>query len=490
MAIVMITVLLTSCEEDLVKPLSEIQQNNFDSAYIGSGNLTTEAKENTRKTILELTEALKVIVSNQDVINEIYEAVQGNYYSDNYIGLNDMLNYENSVAYENSNVAPEFIGTFKKMLLEELEENINKYPNLNYFINRSENANSFKTGSGFDFYNMADVTMYIPYLTTDNDVVIDPNSDPTFVPGVIDADSGLGYKMVKEIHDISHENTIEEILVWKEVIVNDTYASENLTIILEPNVLSSIVSNENVKDQDTGTTIYFGDESDLVEGGGLIREVKWGNCILKKQYDKLISFTGNGGGSEIQLSRKDSKGNLEINEDGNVENSQWTTVHSVYFKRKDIRKEKTKWISVNFDTNWEGNNSETYEQTICVWEADTEGNVTASVNLKLKDKDLIDFSFEIGNRSKDEIIHLDVWDVNWFFNTVFLDQGCGFGKGTGAFDREWPIRGCGSNFEYTMLYRWINITPSAGIPEYTPNNCGGERCPKGSVCIHGNCVYP
>lgn len=97
----------------------------------------------------------------------------------------------------------------------------------------------------------------------------------------------------------------------------------------------------------------------------------------------------------------------------------------------------------------------TLEQVMCVWEEDTEGNIDASGSLSVWDQSLIDFSFSIPNRSKDQLIHFDTWDVNWFFNTVFLDHGCGFKNGEGAFNRPWPIRECGTDFVYTMVYRWV-----------------------------------
>ena len=464
---------LFSCNNEFVSNENEKLQSLDKSIYTKSNKFELNSKERMRNAILELIELQKNINNNLDARKELSLLLKNKYYVDHYVGLIDILYpNESKSLYEKSNIPKNLIGKYSEAFFNEINKERESYSNLKYIVNKKKNLISTNKNSDFDlnYYDIATIQFYAPYIEDMNDIEFDDESNATYVPGVIDSDFGLGYK------NINNE--------WSEITIDDNYANNNRTIIIEPatfnpcGAVQPVMSIEPVEENNqnsncytyTGTTsttnpnynpnpqyppTYYPDCDRLSNqsSNGWIREVKWGHGKLKHQYDKLISFTGNGGGSELMLCRKGSKDYLVIDSTGNFNNSQWDVLKEVYFSRKEIRKKTAKWLAINWDTNWECNTG-LYEQVMCVWEADTEGNVTASGSVKWKKDDLLNFNYNIGNRSKDQLINHDKWDVNWFFATAFNDQGCGMAQGLGIYsDRMWPWRECGANFQYTMVYK-------------------------------------
>lgn len=171
-----------------------------------------------------------------------------------------------------------------------------------------------------------------------------------------------------------------------------------------------------------------------------IQMVMLGSVICKQQYDNLISFTGNGGGSELRFIRADAY--LAQNANGQITSPQ--NVIAVNCSRKDIRKKR--WISVNaiWDSNWETDNP---EQVFAIYEEDNEGSRTlsGSIQAKLKMLTIEPINYEITVKTKDDIIRQLGWKRNSFFafNKGGLNNGCGLLNGFTVYD-------CSSAVTYTM----------------------------------------
>jgi hypothetical protein len=168
-----------------------------------------------------------------------------------------------------------------------------------------------------------------------------------------------------------------------------------------------------------------------------------GSVRCTRQYDHLISFTGNGGGSELRFIRADSY--LEQNSNGQITSPQ--NVVSVNCSRKDIRKER--WLEVNaiWDSNWEPDNP---EQVFAIYEEDNEGSrkLSGSIEARLKIFTIEPISYEFTVQTKDDIIRQLGWKRNSFFafNQGGLNNGCGLMNGFTVYD-------CRSAVSYTMPVR-------------------------------------
>lgn len=453
---------LGSCNND---DRSEFKTTDFQEEYTYTNTLVTESRQNLRKSILEITELIKGLSNDKLILKEIYLSVQNNVYFENEISLNDLLNYEQSEAYRSAKIPSNIQGHFRDAILGEIKNNPSKYPNLNYFINKNKGKFSKQNEGGF--FENADITFYAPYLTNDLDEEIDPYVGTTYAPAVIDSDEGLAYKynsMTKK---------------FEEVIIDDDYANQNFTLIIQPNIITSMNHGPHLltpADGETGggetsggsggtysnsNNSYNGDCT-LLEprtNNGYIRQVFIGHARInnKKQYDKLISFTGNGGGSEIRIGRLDSRKHIEVDSTGNIAANSWDNIVAINFSRKDIRKKRTKWVGSLWHNNWQCK-GDIHEVLFGVYEEDTEGDVNFSGGLKWKNQDLVSLSYNIQNRSKDQIIRQFTREKTEFFSTNLLDQGGGKLNGLYSFsDRSWGVYDFGTDFSYTMPHRWVYI---------------------------------
>lgn len=176
----------------------------------------------------------------------------------------------------------------------------------------------------------------------------------------------------------------------------------------------------------------------------------WIRCT--KQYDRLVSLTGNGGGSEIKVVRAD--GYLKLSE-----NQQVTSPEGVIsigsegsIKRRDIR--KGNWVRVYaiWDWNWEADNK---EQVLGIFEEDTQGEkkIEGSLTTKLTKPDnttteIKPIGYSITVKTQDEIIRN--WNISReaFFRDGKNDQQHGFYDG-------WPIYDGGSPVSFTLPFEVI-----------------------------------
>lgn len=448
--LLMITILF-SCNDDM----DSINEQTFKNPYEKSGKLEIESKEIVRNAVLELVDLQKEIHKNQAAFMEIYHLTDNTFYVDNYCSLSDLLNPSNAEVYKRSKVPMRFIGEYKKAFDAELQSNLNQYPNLNFITNSVKIRGKNAEFNIEDFYANADLTFYIPYKSNDNEVIIDPYNGTTYVPGVIDAIEGLGYK---------YNSDTEE---FDEVMTNDDYANAKMSVIIEPNDYRNLLMHEEDINSGGGSGYYnpqpneyTGDCDKLPANvGEYLRQVWVGYAKInnKKQYDRFISFTGNGGGSEIRIGRLDSRDQISIDSIGNISANQWDNIVSIDFSRKDIRKKRKKWVGSIWHENWECNDG-VHEVLLGIYEEDTEGDVIFDQTINWEGEEIFSVDATIQNRSKDEIIRKIIREEDEFFITNLLDQGCGAEQGEYSFsDRQWSWYDCGTDFKYTMPHRWVPI---------------------------------
>jgi hypothetical protein len=220
--------------------------------------------------------------------------------------------------------------------------------------------------------------------------------------------------------------------------VNDGYAELNPTHIVALGATVRNTNNAEVLKTELVTRAYNG----------------WSR--LSRQMDKLISFTGNGGGSEIKICRVN--GYLRMTDDqvtdfaGDV-----TTVH---FTRADIRKKRFKRIYSVWDPNW---NYQDIEQVYTVYEDDTHGSKTVSgsltttLNLPGKlGKVEGDIGFKIGVVTQDEIITQRKLDRKSYLRDGLNNQGWGYYPDANDYlpgNADWPLLDGGAIWTYSMPFR-------------------------------------
>lgn len=481
--IVFILLLFTvyNCSNDTINKDESVLSNNNPN-YLASGELEIESKEIIRNGVLEMTELTKIIKTNYPLAyQELFELLKSRFYVEPYVGLHELIDPNSAIIYLETEINSSIVGSFKQAFEIEVNEKSGRFPNLEYISLRRPNLNNQMRSTSnpedfdLDFYDAATIAFYAPYIEDLNDIEFDIEDNLTVVPGVIDADTGLGYKQ------LSNDS-------WVNITVNDDYAENNFTLIVEPNnfdscgnstFLSAQISDEFpdalqnyqpcfVADGGIGgnggtttqSNTYNGECSKLVGfGNEYVRQVFVGHSVLKKQYDKLISFTGNGGGSEIIIARVGSREYLEYTNDGNdVVVNNFSDQLQKYYSRKDIRKKRSKWIGALWDPNWECSEP-IHEQLFVVYEDDNTSPIDLDFSgIEWGDETYgaVDLEYEV--RTKDEIIRIIERESTEFFLTNLLDQGCDCKDGLNSFsDRCWAWYDCGTNFKYTMPHRWVQI---------------------------------
>ena len=413
------------------------------------------SREIMKKAILELTEIQQRVTENDyDSFMEIYYLSKNDYYKDNYVFLSDLLNPNNSDIYQKCKIPKEYVGKYKQEFYQVF--NKKEYPNLSDVINR--NTKNLKNINSNNFYDLAKISFYIPYLLNDNNTELQV-SNITYVSGIKDADEAKGVKFVGG--------------KWETVLADDDYSSENLTTIIEPNTQLSLrmmmgggLDGGSGGGSGSGTpppNSYTGDCDNLIgTNATYIRQVFIGHARLNHQYDHYISFTGNGGGSEIRIGRVSAEDHIPIdtNTSGtHVNVNDFDNYFERYFSRRDIRKGNTVWIGSLWDRNWKCNDVAS-ENLIAIWESDnTESEVTFNnLNLTVWDQQIISVDGSISVKTNDDIIKKQTIGVDEFFATNLYDQGCGCHNGNYSYsDRCWAWYDCGTNFKFTMPHRWYYI---------------------------------
>ena len=270
--------------------------------------------------------------------------------------------------------------------------------NYNHLSSVSVNSNNVGTNDSYP------VSIYFPYHDNflDNNFNLSPKVT-SIVTATADADEGVG--------QIPVYDNLGTFIRYDYVIVNDDYAELNPTHIIGVN---------GVEPYDYALNMPIISRPHQQSG---INRVYIGEGICKEQYDRLISFTGNGGGSEIKYCHL--TGYLQpIN--GHVTSFQ--DIVSADFSRGQIRrKEWAREMSV-WDDNWEVNDK---EQVLAIYEDDISTTRTFNGSLKTTlDKLGVpvegSIGFTVTVQSQDEIIRQLKISRESFFAGAFRNQGQDF----------------------------------------------------------------
>lgn len=226
-------------------------------------------------------------------------------------------------------------------------------------------------------------------------------------------------------------------ICYIDVLVNDKYAELFPTHIV---TVGATVRNDaqTILKTDLVTRAYHG----------------WSR--LTQQMDKLISFTGNGGGSEIKVCR--INGFLKMADEQITDFA--GDVITLQYTRADIRKKRWKRVFGVWDPNW---NYQDIEQVYAVYEDDNMGSrtITGSLNTTVNLPGKIgkvegELGFKINLMSQDEVITQRKLDRKSFLRDGMNDQGYGFIVDANDFltaGKDWPVIDGGAIWSYTFPYR-------------------------------------
>lgn len=471
-SILVILFALLSCQEDALENeniySTDNQFSDFSKSsdpYLKSGRLGSDSEDIMRNAILEFSDMLKELRVHDDAYKELFYLFQNTHYVDHYVGLEDLLNHETALIYEQVDTNLFTKGSFKTFFNNEMDRTPNLYVNLNHVLkNRMELADETDDDQKLSlFYEIARITLYAPNLiNSETDGTFNDTDLFTIVPGVVDGDEGLGYQFNDDLN------------TWGDITANENTADNNFTIIIEPNFFCNqspvpmlaetytegpcamwagglVDPNIPTGNQYTGNCVD-------IEDGDYIRQVWIGHITVFKQYDNWISFTGNGGGSELQFTRTDSREHVEdLPNDSNVDVFEFDERVEVYVTRYAINKKRERWYSIFWDFNWECA-TPTHEQLLLIYEKDNTSPIDFDFSgIEWQGETYGSVSLEAEVRTKNEIIRTWNRDGAEFFATNMLnDNGCSCVNGKNSFsDRCWPRYDCGANVRYTMPHRWV-----------------------------------
>jgi hypothetical protein len=277
---------------------------------------------------------LSIAEKQPEALTEAILASQSPFYQDKMVFINDLLQpdaelYSYAPFVENF---PEYLGSFRTVF----------------------NTYAEKHGvSSFD----DNLTFYFPYI--ENHDFFSAQNELTVVIAQADTDAATGYRF--------REGKGEE--VW----VDDDYAAENLTLVVGVNALRErAMTYKELEEQQARA-----EEAGRPRNGRMqsdIMKTYCGKGRLKKHLDAFVSFTGNGGGSELYIARVNGYLKSSNQQITNVEGDKTR----ISFSRRDINKKKKRRLRVLWDSNWE---EDDLEQIYAVWEDDTKGSKTFSGNL-------------------------------------------------------------------------------------------------------------
>lgn len=254
--------------------------------------------------------------------------------------------------------------------------------------------------------NSYDVSIYFPYSSEFDISASGDSYGPvsSLVAASAEADEALGYQPYYS----------GGVLVnYQPVVVNDDYVFSHPTHIVGVN----------------GIEPYETQDADLhpptVTTPANVNRVYVGDAICKVQYDRLISFTGNGGGSEIAYCRV--SGYLKL---VGHQITEFEDKTSVKFERGTIRKKQWLRVYAVWDADWVVDNK---EQVFAIYEDDNNSEITftgsLSTRVKIADGTTVDGSidYQIKRSSQDEIIkQLKISRVSYFAGAL-RNQGWGYG---------------------------------------------------------------
>ena len=443
------TLFFASCQKEL-----KLQKNQQDAIFA-----STPKEKETVEVLKEVSTILKEVYQSPNAYYEVNAAIYSDYHADERVLLKDLLFPEKSPLYksEKFKASKAIPGEFKKTFYEVLAKS--NYPYLKKAMRISTTQNNLRsiapvpTDTAMEiFSNSNGVSIYFPYSENFGSLFTPAyfdniNTDPwgnlaTVIPADREADSAPGSIPSRRKRTVN--NVIEWYIHYTSVTVNDIYAETHPTHIVGVGAESIMVVQ---------------DDPPTAPG---INRVFHGWSILNDQLDRFISFSGNGGGSEMKIAR--ISGYLQIQ---NQQVSDFTgDVMTVHYKRKDINKEKWKRVYGVWDADWKTDN---LEQTYAVWEDDTQGTKTytgslsTTVTISPGNTATGAIGYSIQVQTQDELVTQRKLTRTAYFGGAKADQGWGFQMcdkdGTCRYDdtflptgQYWPKYDEGTIWSYTWPY--------------------------------------
>ena len=439
----LVLTLLVSCKKESSNTVEQ-KKTEVDLSKVFRTPNTPEEKlfvENLGK----VTDVFKEIYREKSNITLVNAAIFSKAYTDESVLLKDLIYPEQSwlnevdkfkILAQKWNVSlVKFADAFWKAANKRNDPTFVKFLN---DLNPSNTANRLENEEG------QQVSVYFPYSEeyeyggTGGPGYFEPIT--SLVTATADADEGWG----------SLPYFVDGVFQYHiQVIVNDDYVFENPTHIIGVNGIE-IVTEPN------------GPPPPPPPPPGISR-VYIGEGICKDQYDRLISFTGNGGGSEIKYCHL-SAYLQPVN--GHVTTFQ--DIASVDFSRYTIRKKNWKWVYIVWDDDWVPND---LEQILGIYEEDNTNTKTFNGNLSttLKLDSMVSATGSIGYTvsvmSQDEIIRQLKISRNSYFTGAFQDNAHGFSNDATflplPFTHGWPAYDvhywtkAGANVGWTWPYNTL-----------------------------------
>lgn len=292
-------------------------------------------------------------------------------------------------------------------------------------------SSNFRTGN---FIDNSQISIYFPYM----EEFIDPiNGGGTYTPIVslttatADADEGWG----------EQPYYINGVLqYYTSVLINDAYAELNPTHIIGLNGIEPY-------NEPTTPNVAFPptDPIDLPNLPREVRKIYIGDVRCIKQYDALISFTNNGGGSEIVFTGVN--GFLKL-ADGQVQaDNFFTPPHTI--SRHNINKRNWVDFSYEWDGDWELLN---LQQNPAIYEEDNRnsssvtGSISTTAVVTMTPVVITaarSLGFTLNFKSDDALIRQINLNSDVFFilNRTNLE---------GEMKNGWPVRDKNANVSYTL----------------------------------------
>ncbi|WP_127129026.1 hypothetical protein [Pseudoflavitalea rhizosphaerae] len=380
----------------------------------------------------EFANMLRHIYQDEQAFREVQAAIWSGYYEDERVLLKALLAPGSSPLYTLD--AFKKFNTAKGRFQQQFDRFINKdsFPLLTRYLDKA----GYKTGSNWPSQEK-------PSLMRVNALVnIDPET------GGEEEAPAIYFPYSENYRPVFQNN--EETWVRTTLVAADRDANEGPG--LEPlncgsyNCYIPVLVNDDYCEQRAVHIVQSGGRVATTAppvASPTVSMVMIGKVMCSKQYDHLISFTGNGGGSELRFVRAD--GYLQHNSNGQITSPQ--NVISVNCSRKEIRKKRWKEVNSIWDSNWEADNP---EQVFAIYEEDNEGSRTlsGSIQAKLKSLTIEPLNYEFTVKTKDDIIRQLGWKRNSFFafNQGGLNNGCGLSDGFTIYD-------CKTSVAYTMPAR-------------------------------------
>jgi hypothetical protein len=346
---------------------------------------TTDKEKKLVANLGKVTDIVKEVYKNKEAIKEVNAAIIAKIYTDQSILLKDLI-YPNEGLLTTSKCFKKLssdlnvqAGTFSKAFWAEAAKKND--PDFNSFLtalkpgNISTDANQKKAqnlkandydGNGNQVLPPDGVSLYYPYAEQfinpfDNSGNYSPAT--SVMTATAEADEGYGWAPVYD----GNGN-----MGYTQVVINDDYAYANPTLIIGINGIEPV-------DYSIPAIATFPPGSP-VQAPGLTREVKQvyvGDVRVNgHQYDRLISFSQNGGGSEIRFTRAD--GYLK-QIDGQVQAADVYVINgNPDMSRWHIRNHA--WVdwTATWDSDWEPSN---LEQNLAIYEDDNANSSTLNLSI-------------------------------------------------------------------------------------------------------------